>query len=94
MKKAIGKIHLWLGLASGLIVFIISITGCIYVFEHELKSFFYKNRQVIEVPDHAVLADDAPGRARTCNPQIRSPDARRKRRVVGRRMEWRRYCSE
>jgi uncharacterized iron-regulated membrane protein len=31
-------LHLWLGLSSGLVVFIISITGCIYVFEKEIRS--------------------------------------------------------
>ena len=31
-------LHLWLGLISGIIVVIISITGCIYVFEKEIKS--------------------------------------------------------
>lgn len=54
MKKAIGTIHLWLGIASGLVVFIISITGCIYVFEDELKTWAYTDREVITVPDHAV----------------------------------------
>lgn len=54
MKKAIGKIHLWLGLGSGLIVFIISITGCIYVFEEELKGIVYTDRKLITVPDHGV----------------------------------------
>lgn len=54
MKKAIGKIHLWLGLTSGLVVFIISITGCIYVFEEELKSLFYTGRETIEVPVNTV----------------------------------------
>ena len=50
MKKLIGQLHLWLGLSSGLIVFIISITGCIYVFEDELKSVFYKDRLYVDVP--------------------------------------------
>ncbi len=54
MKKTIGLLHLWLGLASGLVVFIISITGCIYVFEQELKAWAYKDREVIEIPNHAV----------------------------------------
>jgi uncharacterized iron-regulated membrane protein len=31
-------LHLWLGLVSGLIVFIISITGCIYCFQKEISS--------------------------------------------------------
>ncbi|KGE12937.1 PepSY-associated TM helix domain-containing protein [Sphingobacterium deserti] len=41
MKKIIVKInawlHLWLGLASGIIVVILSITGCALVFEEEIK---------------------------------------------------------
>ncbi|WP_306350081.1 PepSY-associated TM helix domain-containing protein [Flavobacterium sp. '19STA2R22 D10 B1'] len=32
-------LHLWLGLASGIIVVIVSITGCILVFEQEIVSF-------------------------------------------------------
>lgn len=36
-KKLILKIHLWLGLSSGLIVVILGITGCLYVFEEELR---------------------------------------------------------
>lgn len=30
-------LHLWLGLISGIIVFIVSITGCIYVFQQDIK---------------------------------------------------------
>ncbi|MEL1241921.1 PepSY-associated TM helix domain-containing protein [Flavobacterium flavipallidum] len=46
IKKSIGKIHLWLGLASGLVVFIVALTGSILVFEEEIDPFihpeFYK----------------------------------------------------
>jgi uncharacterized iron-regulated membrane protein len=35
-KKTIGFLHLWLGLTSGLIVFIVALTGCIYVFSEEI----------------------------------------------------------
>ena len=38
LKKATGKIHLWLGLSSGLVVFIIAITGCIYAFQEEIQN--------------------------------------------------------
>jgi uncharacterized iron-regulated membrane protein len=38
-KKTIRKIHLWLGLASGTIVFIIAITGCFYAFQDEIQNF-------------------------------------------------------
>lgn len=54
MKKLIRTIHLWLGLTSGLVVFIVSVTGCIYVFEEELKEQFYAHRNTIDVPDQAI----------------------------------------
>ncbi|TLV00833.1 PepSY-associated TM helix domain-containing protein [Dyadobacter luticola] len=38
MKKLIGKIHLYLGLVSGILVFVIAITGCILAFEQEIKA--------------------------------------------------------
>jgi len=39
IKKLVGKIHLWLGLASGLIVLFLGITGCILAFELEIRSW-------------------------------------------------------
>ena len=36
-KKIIGQIHLWLGLSTGLVVFIIAITGCLYAFQAEIQ---------------------------------------------------------
>lgn len=38
------QIHLWLGLATGLVVFIVSITGCIYVFEEEIRDFTQRDK--------------------------------------------------
>ncbi|OMQ08803.1 PepSY domain-containing protein [[Flexibacter] sp. ATCC 35103] len=43
-KKIILKIHLWLGLGSGLIIVILGITGCIYVFDEELRPIVYHSR--------------------------------------------------
>ena len=37
-KKLIGRIHLWLGLASGLVVLFLGITGCILAFEIEIRT--------------------------------------------------------
>ncbi|GAB2461998.1 sulfite reductase [Hymenobacter qilianensis] len=37
LKQAIRKLHLWLGLASGLVVFIVSITGAIFTFQEEIR---------------------------------------------------------
>lgn len=48
IKKTFLLIHKWLGLVSGLVVFIVSITGCINVFSDELKEFFYRDRLFTE----------------------------------------------
>lgn len=47
-KKSFGKrlnawLHLWLGLASGVVVVIISITGCLFVFQKEISEVIYKD---------------------------------------------------
>lgn len=49
-KKIIAQVHLWLGLASGLVVFILGITGAIYAFSDEIKSVVYYDRLNVEVP--------------------------------------------
>ncbi len=41
LRKTILYIHLWIGLLSGLIIFIICITGCIYAFQKEIKLSIY-----------------------------------------------------
>ena len=40
-KKIIHHLHLWLGLSSGLVVFIVAVTGCIYAFQAEIKDLTY-----------------------------------------------------
>ncbi|MFV0589931.1 MAG: PepSY-associated TM helix domain-containing protein [Draconibacterium sp.] len=37
-KSTIGWLHLWLGLFSGTVLFIVSITGALYVFHDEIKN--------------------------------------------------------
>lgn len=46
LKKAILKIHLWLGLSTGLIVFIVAITGCLYAFQEEIQNITEEYRFV------------------------------------------------
>jgi uncharacterized iron-regulated membrane protein len=50
LKYWIGQIHLWLGLASGLVVLIVSITGCLFVFQKEISERLYKDKYFIEAP--------------------------------------------
>jgi len=54
IKKIIGQIHLWLGLASGLVVFVLGLTGAIYAFQDELRELLYRDRLYVDVPDGAV----------------------------------------
>ena len=42
-KKWTGKLHLWLGLSIGLIIFIVSVTGALYVFRDEIENFTRKD---------------------------------------------------
>ena len=41
LLKVNAWLHLWLGLISGIIVFILSITGCVLVFEHDIKDLIF-----------------------------------------------------
>lgn len=47
-KITVRQIHLWLGLASGLVVFILGLTGAIYAFQDEIKELVYKERLYVE----------------------------------------------
>ncbi|HVW59413.1 MAG TPA: PepSY-associated TM helix domain-containing protein [Puia sp.] len=52
IKKIIHRLHLWLGLTSGLVVLIVGLTGCLYVFVDEIESVTvpYKQTAVRETP--------------------------------------------
>ncbi len=54
IKQVVGKLHLWLGLSSGLVVFIISITGCIYAFQAEIQNLTQPYR-FVEYQEKPVL---------------------------------------
>ncbi len=37
-KKTVGKIHFCIGISSGLVVFVLAITGCLYAFQEEIQN--------------------------------------------------------
>lgn len=49
-KKQILWLHKWLGLFSGIVILIVSLTGCIYVFQDELKLIVYPEKYFITHP--------------------------------------------
>lgn len=80
-KKAFRVIHLWLGLITGLVVFILGITGCIYVFAEDIREALYKERfyvndnsalklplsKLLQIAQQAVGEDHKITRARVYN---------------------------
>lgn len=56
IKKWSAKLHLWFGLSIGIIVFIVSLTGTLYVFKEEIQSYtrkeaaFVKKETITEKP--------------------------------------------
>ena len=48
IKNITGKIHLYLGLASGVVVFIVAITGCCWVFQEEILGLLEDDKTVQE----------------------------------------------
>jgi len=48
LKRLIATLHLWIGLGSGLVVFVVAITGAIWVFSEEITGFLRKEVTFIE----------------------------------------------
>lgn len=69
-KKVTRKIHLWLGLSSGLVVFIVAITGCLYAFQEEIQNItqpyrFVKHQESVVLPPSklkAIAENELPGK--------------------------------
>ncbi|NQX41131.1 Uncharacterized iron-regulated membrane protein [Pedobacter steynii] len=57
-KNAVRQIHLWLGLGTGLVVFIISVTGCLYVFEEEIRDATQKEYKYVLVEQKPFVGLD------------------------------------
>ncbi|WP_158825937.1 PepSY-associated TM helix domain-containing protein [Mucilaginibacter lacusdianchii] len=53
-KKAILFIHRWLGLVSGLVVFIVAITGCLFCFQKEISEAVYHKQMFVTPPKQGV----------------------------------------
>lgn len=54
-RKIVGWVHLWLGLASGIIVVILGITGCLFTFQKEISESVWKEKYFVQ-PKQKVLS--------------------------------------
>jgi uncharacterized iron-regulated membrane protein len=58
-KHWVGKAHLWLGLSSGLIVLLLGVTGCIFVFNQEITNWLREDVMYVkEVKATAIAPAD------------------------------------
>lgn len=57
-KNAIRNIHLWLGLATGLVVIIISISGALYIFEEEIRDYTQKDFRYVTLQQKPFVGLD------------------------------------
>lgn len=53
-RIAVEKLHLWLGLGAGIIVLIVSITGCLFVFQKEVNDIYYRKQLIVTPEAHGV----------------------------------------
>ena len=59
LNKLNRTLHLWLGLTSGLLVFFISISGCMYAFKDEIFNLAHKDYLYINSPAKETIALDS-----------------------------------
>lgn len=50
IRKFINQVHLWLGLVSGLVVFVVAVTGCIFVFQKEITEWIHSDKIFVSAP--------------------------------------------
>ncbi len=56
LKKTIGKIHLWLGLTCGSVVFISLLAASIFVWEEELTNWYHQEKVLVPQVKDATLS--------------------------------------
>lgn len=54
-KRLFLWLHLWLGLLTGIVIVIVSLSGCLYVFSDELKELVYKDRLFVKSDTERAL---------------------------------------
>lgn len=56
VNRLITWLHLWLGFISGIIVVIVCVTGCLFVFQTEITAFTHKKELFITPPETQAVA--------------------------------------
>lgn len=70
LRKIVGRVHLWLGLASGLVVFVVSLTGAVFVFQDEIRDATQPWRHVAVAATPALPPSRLQAAARRQHPAL------------------------
>lgn len=64
------QIHLWLGLATGLVVAVVCFTGAVLAFEHEIEEALHPERYHVEAVGQPLPLDEVVARVRAARPDV------------------------
>ncbi len=71
LRKALFQVHLWTGIALGLYVFVISVSGSAIVFRNELYNAIWPGPRIVAIGSHRLTHDELRDAARRAYPQYR-----------------------
>jgi len=57
-NQYVKPLHLFLGLFSGIVVFVVSITGCIYTFSPQINSYLFKDLYNVKIEGKPLPVDE------------------------------------
>lgn len=71
LRKVLFQVHLWTGVALGLYVFVISVSGSAIVFRNELYTSLWPGPRIVAVGSHRLTHDELRDAAHHAYPQYR-----------------------
>jgi len=71
LRRTLARLHRWVGLASGLIVFVVGLTGAVYVWEAELFALLHRDVVRVIPASRRLGADSLVARAQSALPAER-----------------------
>lgn len=57
LRKVFAKIHLWLGIASSLVLFVVCLSGTVYTFRSEIEFLFEREKYVVQQSETTARMD-------------------------------------
>lgn len=71
VRRTLARLHRWVGLASGLVVFIVGLTGAVYVWEAELFALVHRDKVRVTASPNRLSADSLVAAAQRALPAER-----------------------